>query len=81
MKDARAVFDAPVGHIWDREKSLSVCSGDGGVLTLISVPLNVRSGSVSVRKVGTVYLGFRAGMGWFPVEKGWRSSAGRASDL
>ena len=29
-----------------------VCSRDGGVLTLISVPLNVRSGSVSVRVFG-----------------------------
>ena len=42
-----------------------VCSHSRGMLTLFSVPLNVRSGSVSVRKAGAVFLGFRTGMGSF----------------
>jgi len=54
-----------------------VCSPDPAVLTLISVPWNVRGGSVSVRVFG---IDLRRRIG-FPGGMGWRSSAGRASDL
>ena len=37
------------------EKGGPVCSGGRGVLTLISVPLRVRSGSVSVCAAGTAF--------------------------
>ena len=62
------------------------CSAGCGVLTLCSVPLSVRSGSVSVRRavwkgisgIRTFWTGIP---GWVLSELGWRSSAGRASDL
>ena len=50
-----------------------VCSVCGGMLTLISVPLPMRSGSVSAREAGTLFLDSRldwAVVGLFPVENG-----------
>src|ERR1017187_1700111 len=50
----------------------AVCSPGGGVLTLISVPLCVRSGSVSARPFGMVYL--VSGL-VFGVFSGWEGLA------
>jgi hypothetical protein len=44
--------------------SSAVCYPGRGVLTLISVPLYVRSRSASVRGVGTVFQAFRPVSGW-----------------
>jgi len=55
----------------------AVCSTGKGVLTLISVPLRVRGGSVSARDAGADYSGFRAG---FRVGERFHNSLAPAGD-
>ena len=61
----------------------AVCPGSGSVLTLETVPWYARSGSVSAQITG--FRGeFRVAKRFWSVSEsslGWRSSAGRASDL
>jgi hypothetical protein len=78
---ASAILDWGLRRPLPQKQNVPVCSARRGVLTLISVPLNVRSGSVSVRVFGIDFGRPEWFFGASQVDKGWRSSAGRASDL